>query len=56
MEYIYEYYVESSDEQDYMDEMMMMQVVLAAEQAKEHVLNFMGSIKVHRVFNQAWAI
>nr|XP_020173952.1 uncharacterized protein LOC109759544 [Aegilops tauschii subsp. strangulata] len=56
MEYIYEHYVESSDgssgEEDYTDETMMMQTVLAdAERAEEHVLNFKGSIKGHRMLN-----
>ena len=56
MEYIYEHYVESSDlseEEYYTDETAMMQVVLAdAERAEEHVLNFKGSIKGHRVLNR----
>ena len=52
MEYIYEQYVESSDgssdEEEYSDEMVMMQVVLEeAECAEDHVLNFKGSIKGH---------
>ena len=53
MEYIYEHYVESSDEEDYTDETAMMQEVLAnAECAEEHVLNFTGSIKGYRVLNR----
>ena len=57
MEYIYEQYVESfdgsSDEEEYSDEMAMMQAVLEdAERAEEHVLNFKGSIKGHRVLNR----
>ena len=56
LEYIYEHYVESSngsfDKQDYMGETAMMQTVLTyAERAEEHVLNFKGSIEVHRVAN-----
>ncbi|XP_020156015.1 uncharacterized protein [Aegilops tauschii subsp. strangulata] len=51
MEYIYEHCVEPSDE-DYTDEMVMMQAVPAdAEHAKDHVLNFKGSINGHRVLN-----
>ena len=54
LEYIYEQYVElsegSSDEEEYSDETAMMQAVLEdAERAEEHVLNFKGSIKGHRV-------
>ena len=57
MTYIHEHYVElsdgSSDEEDYTDETAMMQMVLAdAEHAEEHVLNFEGSIKGHRVLNR----
>jgi hypothetical protein len=57
LEYIYEHFVESSDgssdEEEYSDETTMMQVVLEdAEQADEHVLNFKGSIKGHRVLNR----
>ncbi|XP_020192295.1 uncharacterized protein [Aegilops tauschii subsp. strangulata] len=57
MEYIYEHYVESfndsSDKEDYMDETTMMQAFLAdAVHAEEHVLNFKGSIKGHRVFSR----
>ena len=56
LEYIYEQYVESSDgssdEEEYSDETAMMQAVLEdAERAEEHVLNFKGSIKGHRVLN-----
>ncbi|XP_020155544.1 uncharacterized protein [Aegilops tauschii subsp. strangulata] len=55
--YIYEQYVESSDgssnEEKYSDETAMMQAVLEdAECAEEHVLNFKGSIKGHRVLNR----
>ena len=54
LEYIYEHYVESSDsssdEEEYSDETAMMHAVLEdAEHAEEHVLNFKGSIKGHRV-------
>nr|XP_020165219.1 uncharacterized protein LOC109750675 [Aegilops tauschii subsp. strangulata] len=57
LEYIYEQYVESSDgssnEKEYSDETVMMQVVLEdMECAEEHVLNFKGSIKGHRVLNR----
>jgi hypothetical protein len=57
LEYIYEQYVESSDgssdEEEYSDETAMMQAVLEdAEHAEEHVLNFKGSIKGHRVLNR----
>ena len=57
MEYIYEQYVESSDDssdkEEYSDETTMMQVVLEdAERAEDHVLNFKGSIKGHRVLNR----
>ncbi|XP_020185484.1 uncharacterized protein [Aegilops tauschii subsp. strangulata] len=56
MEYIYERYVESSDSsngEDYTDEMAMMHAMLAdAEHAEEHVLNFKGSIKGHRVLGR----
>ena len=56
LEYIYEQYVESSDgssDEEYSDEMAMMRVVLEdAERAGEHVLNFKGSIKGHRVLNR----
>ncbi|XP_020192193.1 uncharacterized protein [Aegilops tauschii subsp. strangulata] len=56
LEYIYERYVESSndtsDEEEYYDETAMMQAVLEdAERMEEHVLNFKGSIKDHRVLN-----
>ncbi|XP_020194149.1 uncharacterized protein [Aegilops tauschii subsp. strangulata] len=56
LEYIYEQYVESfdsSNEEEYFDETMMMQAVLEdAECAEEHVLNFKGSINGHRVLNR----
>ena len=57
LEYIYEQYVESSDgspdEEEYSAEMTMMQAVLEdAKHAVEHVLNFKGSIKGHRVLNR----
>lgn len=53
MEYIYKHYVALSDEEDYADETTMMQAVLVdAKHAEEHVLNFKGSIKGHRVLNQ----
>ncbi|XP_020172460.1 uncharacterized protein [Aegilops tauschii subsp. strangulata] len=57
LEYIYKHYVESSDgssdEEDYMDETVMMHVVLEdTEHAEEHVLNFKGSIKGHRLLNR----
>jgi hypothetical protein len=57
LEYIYEHYVESSDgssdEEDYTNETAMMQAVVEdAERAEEHVLNFKGSIKGHRVLNR----
>ncbi|XP_020196762.1 uncharacterized protein [Aegilops tauschii subsp. strangulata] len=57
LEYIYEHYVESSDdtsnEEEYTDEMAMMQAVLEdAVRAEEHVLNFKGLIKGHRVLNR----
>ena len=57
LEYIYEHYVESSDsssdEEEYSDETAMMHAVLEdAEHAEEHVLNFKGSIKGHRVLNR----
>ncbi|KAE8788422.1 putative glutathione S-transferase GSTU6 [Hordeum vulgare] len=60
MEYIYEHYVESydgsSDEEDYIDETWMMEVVLAAaEHAEEHVLKFKVSMKAHCVLNCKWA-
>ena len=49
MEYIYEHYVELSEEEDYVDETKMMQEVLAdTEHVEEHVLNFEG----HRVLNR----
>ncbi|XP_020152927.1 uncharacterized protein [Aegilops tauschii subsp. strangulata] len=55
--YIYEQYVESSvgssDEEEYSDETAMMQAVLeGVERAEEHVLNFKGSIKGHRVLSR----
>ena len=54
MEYIYEHYNDSSDgssdENDYSDETAMTQTVLAdAECVEEHVFNFRGSPKDHRV-------
>nr|XP_020193989.1 uncharacterized protein LOC109779775 [Aegilops tauschii subsp. strangulata] len=57
LEYIYEHYVESSDgsshEDENSDETAMMQAVFEdAEHEEEHVLNFKGSIKGHRVFNR----
>ena len=57
MEYIYEHYVELLDgsfvKEDCMDETTMMQAVLAdVERAEEHVVNFKGSIKGHRVLNR----
>ncbi|XP_020146844.1 uncharacterized protein [Aegilops tauschii subsp. strangulata] len=56
LEYIYEQYVESSDvtsDEEYSDERVMTQAVLKdAERAKEHVLNFKGSTKGHRVLNR----
>ncbi|XP_020156970.1 uncharacterized protein [Aegilops tauschii subsp. strangulata] len=57
MEYIYEQYVESSDsssdEEEYSDETAMIQAVLEdAERAEEHLLNFKGLIKGHRVLNR----
>ncbi|XP_020176688.1 uncharacterized protein [Aegilops tauschii subsp. strangulata] len=56
LEYIYEQYVESSNDssnkEEYSDETAMMQVVLEdTEHANEHVLSFKGSIKGHRVLN-----
>ena len=57
LEYIYEQYVESSDgssdEEEYSDETAMMQADIEdAERAEEHVLNFKGSIKGHRVLKR----
>ncbi|XP_073358188.1 uncharacterized protein [Aegilops tauschii subsp. strangulata] len=44
LEYIYEHYVESSYEEEYSDETVMMQAVLEdVERAEEHVLKFKGS-------------
>ena len=55
-QHIYEHYVVSSDgspDEEYSDETAMMQSVLeGAERAEEHVLNFKGSIKGHRVLNR----
>jgi hypothetical protein len=53
----YEQFVESSDgsldEEEYSDETAMMQAVLEdAARVEEHVLNFNGSIKGHRVLNR----
>ncbi|XP_020148382.1 uncharacterized protein [Aegilops tauschii subsp. strangulata] len=57
LEYIYEHYVESSNglsDEEYSDETSMMQAVLEdAEHTKEHVLNFKGSVKGHRVLNRS---
>ena len=51
LEYIYEHYVESFDE-GYSDETVMMQALLEdAECVEEHVPNFKGLIKGHRVLN-----
>ena len=57
MKYTYEQYVELSnslsDEEEYSDDTTMMQAVLEeAERREEHVLNFKGSIKGHRVLNR----
>ena len=46
-----------SDEKDYADETAMMQVVLVdAERAEEHVLNFKGSIKETRIIKHGTGI
>ncbi|XP_020156014.1 uncharacterized protein [Aegilops tauschii subsp. strangulata] len=56
LEYVYKQYVESSDgssdREEYFDETTIMRAILEdAERAEEHVLNFKGSAKVHRVLN-----
>ena len=57
MEYIYKQYVESSDgssdKEEYFDETTIMRAILEdAERAEEHVLNFKGSIKGHRMLKR----
>ncbi|KAE8805980.1 putative glutathione S-transferase GSTU6 [Hordeum vulgare] len=57
MKYISQHYVESSncstDEGDYTDEMVMMQVILVdTKHAQEHVLSLKGSIKGYRVLSR----
>ena len=56
LEYIYEHYIESSDDSiddnDYMDKTWMMHAILEdAERAEEYVLNFKGFTKGHQVLN-----
>nr|XP_020159596.1 uncharacterized protein LOC109744861 [Aegilops tauschii subsp. strangulata] len=53
LEYIYEHYVEPSDKDNCTDGTVMMQAILEdAEHAEEHVPNFNGLIKGHRVLNR----
>lgn len=54
---MYGHFIESSAEEDYVDETMMMWVVLAdGEHVKEHVLNSKGSIKGRSVLNRKRAL
>ena len=47
IEYIYKHYVESSDEEAYVDETAMMQTILEeAKHAEERVLNFKDRSRV----------